>query len=64
MKPEYIRAMRVRCELSQQEFATALGVTTVSISRWELGKAEPSKLALQKLRAFDFEHKEKNDNER
>jgi putative transcriptional regulator len=33
-----LKELRLKLGLSQQNFATALGVTTTTISRWESGK--------------------------
>lgn len=48
-KTPNVRAIRKRLGLNQQEFATALGVTFASVSRWELGKVRPSHLALDRI---------------
>lgn len=37
-----LRAIRELLGLSQQEFATWLGVSTTTVSRWERGKTPPS----------------------
>lgn len=44
-----IREFRTRNNLSQQDLAEMLGVSWVSVHRWETGKSQPSKLALKHL---------------
>jgi len=40
-----VRKMRVKLKLHQQHFASLLGVSFVSINRWERGAAEPTGLS-------------------
>ena len=40
-----IKAIRVKLGLTQQEFAYRLGVALPTVSRWENGHGNPSKLA-------------------
>jgi len=42
MKPEEIRALREHLQLTQEVFARILGVSFVTVNRWEKGKSEPS----------------------
>lgn len=54
MKPEEIKAWRVRLGLSQGKLAKALGVTVGAVSRWERGEMTPQpylRLALTWLSA-------------
>lgn len=44
-----IRNLREKTGLTQEKFATKLGVTLPTINRWENGRAKPSPLAMQKL---------------
>jgi len=47
MTPADLRAWRKQADLSQSELATALGVATMTVSRWERGSREiPSFLLL------------------
>lgn len=47
MTPDEIKAFRETHKLSQSELALFLGVTSLTVSRWELGKrAVPSFLEL------------------
>ena len=41
MKRE-LRGLRVGADMTQQELADKLGVTHISVSRWETGKSIPS----------------------
>lgn len=47
-----IKKIRVDCMLSQQAFAKELGVTQLTITRWETGKNIPSYSAMQRLLAY------------
>ena len=44
-----IRNLREKTGLTQEKFATKLGVTLPTVNRWENGRAKPSPLAMQKL---------------
>lgn len=45
-----IKKIRRKSFLSQEEFATALGVSFTTVNRWETGKAMPS---LKAMKAID-----------
>ena len=47
-----IKTIRQNANMSQEQFAKALGTTTLSINRWENGKTQPSKMAQTQL--FEF----------
>ena len=47
--PRLIRNLREQIGLTQEKFATKLGVTLPTINRWENGRAKPSPLAMQKV---------------
>lgn len=47
-----IKKLRQKLALTQVEFAALVGVDPITISRWERGLAEPSKLALRELRSI------------
>lgn len=53
---EYIKGIRAAANMSQEQFAKAIGTTTVSINRWENGKAKPNKLAQKQLYEFCQEY--------
>jgi putative transcriptional regulator len=47
-----VREMRKRLKLTQEEFAARLGVTFISINRWENAKTHPSKMAMKLLKGM------------
>jgi putative transcriptional regulator len=47
--PRLIRNLREKTGLTQEKFATKLGVTLLTINRWENGHTRPSPLAMQKI---------------
>jgi len=49
---DLIRDIRFRANMSQEQFALALGTTAVSINRWENGKAVPNQMAQTILHQF------------
>ena len=49
---ELIKKIRVQANMSQEQFASALGTTAVSINRWENGKAVPNQMAQKNLHQF------------
>jgi putative transcriptional regulator len=54
--PEWlVREMRKRLKLTQEEFAARLGVTFLSINRWENAKTHPSKMAMKLLKGLLLE---------
>ncbi|GIX24933.1 MAG: hypothetical protein KatS3mg122_2164 [Caldimonas sp.] len=50
MNPEQIRHLRRTLDLTQQQFADLLGVSFVTLNRWENGQSKPSAMGLAKLR--------------
>ncbi len=42
-----VRELRFRLGLTQEQFAAELGVTFVSVNRWENSKTQPSPMALR-----------------
>lgn len=44
-----IRDLRLLAGLTQEQFATTLGVTFSTINRWENGHSKPSPLAMEKI---------------
>ncbi|AFY99439.1 helix-turn-helix domain-containing protein [Calothrix sp. PCC 6303] len=44
-----IRDIRLNIGLSQEEFASVIGVTFSTVNRWENGHAKPSRLASKSL---------------
>ncbi len=52
--PERIRSYRGKKGFSQEDLATCLGVSRVTIIRWENGSVKPSQLAAKKLEESGF----------
>lgn len=52
VKPDEIKGIRARLGYSQQELASALGVSFATVNRWENGKAKPQKDRLDRLRSL------------
>lgn len=46
----FIRELRLLAGLTQEQFATNLGVKYSTINRWENGHYKPSPLAMEKVR--------------
>lgn len=53
LRPDEIKAIRNKYQLTQQEFERVLGVVSPSVSRWETGKVIPSKQVDLLMRAYD-----------
>ncbi|HEY9674830.1 MAG TPA: helix-turn-helix transcriptional regulator [Waterburya sp.] len=47
-----VRELRGLTKLTQGQFAAAIGVNYVTISRWETGRIQPSELALRQVQSF------------
>jgi putative transcriptional regulator len=47
-----IRELRRLTGLTQEQFATVLGVTYSTVNRWENGRIQPSPLALKQIQAL------------
>ncbi|MDO8670130.1 MAG: helix-turn-helix domain-containing protein, partial [Dehalococcoidia bacterium] len=47
--PEWIRGLRAQIGTTQAELAERVGVTYVTVSRWENGQSRPNRLALRAL---------------
>ena len=46
---DLIREIRRRLRLTQEKFAARLGVTCLTVNRWENGRTKPSPLALKQI---------------
>lgn len=44
-----IKKTRMECILSQDQFAKELGVTQITITRWETGKSTPNYSTMKRL---------------
>ncbi len=53
---DLIKAIRFAANMNQEQFATALGTTPLSISRWENGKTLPNRMAQTQLYNFCKAH--------
>lgn len=49
---ESIKLLRKKALLSQEEFAKELGVSVISINRWENGRTKPNLTAMKAIKAF------------
>lgn len=49
---DLIRTIRAKANMNQEQFASALGTTAVSINRWENGKALPNQMAQTNIFQF------------
>lgn len=49
MNSKDIKGFRKKLRMSQEEFARACSVTLMTVSRWERGVSNPSRLASLKL---------------
>lgn len=52
MKPEQIKALRLKLMLTQVEFAKLLGVAFQSVNRYENGKSVPTMKVKRKLKSL------------
>lgn len=52
---QLVRELRMLCGLTQEQFAAKLGVTLVTVNRWENDRAKPMPLALRQLNALAIE---------
>ena len=46
-----VRQIRWRSGLTQERFAARLGVTCLTVNRWENGHAQPSPMAIDRLQS-------------
>lgn len=53
-----IKELRMKLGLSQEQLAQKLGVSFVSVNRWENGKSKPSALAIKALKDLEMEVQE------
>lgn len=50
MQISEIKDLRTKLELSQEKMAQVLGVSLLTVSRWENGKSKPSQMAIYRLK--------------
>ena len=53
MTKQEVKQLRVKLGLSQQEFATKLGIGIMTVSRWERGITKPSRMAQRLLKEVE-----------
>lgn len=53
----FVRQLRQLVSLTQAEFAEQVGVSVPTVARWENHRAQPSPLALARLKAILYELK-------
>ena len=54
--PARVRRLRRGLKLTQENFARRLGVSVITIHRWETGQSNPRHLALRRLQEMEEEH--------
>jgi putative transcriptional regulator len=47
-----VKELRDRLELTQQDFATLLGVSLTTVRLWEYGTVRPSRMARERIGKF------------
>lgn len=52
MKPEKIKAVRQAAEMTQVQFAEALGTSFEVVSRWETGVSKPRPMSVKMIKMF------------
>jgi len=57
MKPEEVKRIRERLQLTQGEFAKRVGVNRVTVNRWESGVQAVSKFVANTIRAIAKEER-------
>ncbi len=56
MTPEEIIKIRQTIGVTQERFANLLGTTSVTVNRWENGKAKPSRLSIKQIKEIKANH--------
>ncbi len=52
MNKDTIKQIRETLGLTQEDFAREIGATGITVSRWERGKAKPSRMAVRNIEAL------------
>ena len=47
--PSFIKGLRLKTGMSQEDLARELGVSFTSVNRWENSQSKPSKLAIKQI---------------
>lgn len=50
MKPQEIKRIRLKKEMTQEEFAKSIGVSRRAVVRWEKGESVPHKMFVGKIK--------------
>lgn len=53
---DYVKSIRQKSILSQEEFAKELGVSYTTVNRWENGKTLPSYKTMKILESYCLKH--------
>lgn len=53
MTPERVKGLRTRLALTQQQFASLLGFSFVSVNKWENGGSQPTDLSAALLELLE-----------
>jgi DNA-binding transcriptional regulator YiaG len=53
---EKILSIRKAVNMSQEEFARQLDVSFATVNRWENGKSNPSRMAINTIKEFCMKH--------
>ena len=53
MSPQQVKDLRNRLDLTQAEFASALGMARLTVSQYETGFREPKRISLLLLKVLD-----------
>ncbi|MBD2730492.1 helix-turn-helix transcriptional regulator [Nostoc sp. FACHB-892] len=59
---KFLRELRILAGLTQEQFASFLGVTYSTINRWENGHTRPMPLAMQKIEEIAKDMGEQGEN--
>ncbi|MBW4600793.1 MAG: helix-turn-helix domain-containing protein [Calothrix sp. FI2-JRJ7] len=51
----FLRELRIKVGLTQEQFAAALGVTYTTVNRWENGRSKPSPMAQRLIQKMQQE---------
>ena len=52
----WVKVLRRRMGLTQPDFAARIGVSPITISRWENGVSEPLGMAISRMAELELEH--------
>lgn len=54
--PTRVRRLRRDLNLTQEQFGERLGVSVITIHRWETGQSRPRRLAIARLQEMEADH--------